>query len=595
MNTGKIYEEGVPSKRTGPIYNSVPYPTKIDPEAIAVLIATHTRPGDVVCDVFGGSCMTGVAARLCDAPTERMKCLAKEMDVSVNWGARKAVIYEISPMGALTGSVLCSPPKPDEFQRAAERLLERVRASVGWMYAAQSPTGYPGEIRYVIWSDVLQTPCCSSKVSLWEGAAERNPAKLKDSVRCPKCQGKILVKNCERATVRRRGRESGQARRVRKRVPVYVYGTSEGKMWSRPVIESDKALFRRVGCRKLDWVPQHAIEWGELYRSGYHTGVDYISDLYTARNLRVFSKLWAEIDNEDPWLRPALRLLMLSYNATHSTLMTRVVAKKDQADFSVTGAQSGVLYVSGLPVEKNLLQGIERKVKVFCQAFKATASGNSEVRICNASSSALDLPTNSVDYLFTDPPFGGYIPYAEINQVNEAWLGCLTDRRNEAIVSPSQGKGVTEYGAMLTKIFSEASRVLKPNARATVVFHSSKADVWRAVGQALEAAKFHICKASILDKVQVSFKQVVAQEGTRHDALFLLENRKDEPVSKLSRSDRRKDRAVQGASGRSNGAAADMKRAYSGYVANTMLAGDEVALDAKAFYRSLNPVPESEF
>ena len=56
-------------------------------------------------------------------------------------------------------------------------------------------------------------------------------------------------------------------------------------------------------------------------------------------------------------IQDALKLLLLSYNATHCTLMTRVVAKKNAKDFVLTGAQSGVLYISKLPVEKNIILG----------------------------------------------------------------------------------------------------------------------------------------------------------------------------------------------------------------------------------------------
>ncbi len=68
---------------------------------------------------------------------------------------------------------------------------------------------------------------------------------------------------------------------------------------------------------------------------------------------------------EDEDLQSALRLWVLSYNASHSTLMTRVVLKKNSKDFVLTGAQSGVLYVSGLPVEKNIFAGLRRKISVF--------------------------------------------------------------------------------------------------------------------------------------------------------------------------------------------------------------------------------------
>ena len=82
----KLYSLPLPSSRTGPIYNAFPYPTKISPEAIAVFIATHTKPGSKILDVFGGSGTTGLATLLCDKPTSTMLEIAKKLNVNPNWG-----------------------------------------------------------------------------------------------------------------------------------------------------------------------------------------------------------------------------------------------------------------------------------------------------------------------------------------------------------------------------------------------------------------------------------------------------------------------------------------------------------------------------
>ena len=122
-----LYERPLPSKRTGPLYNAFSYPTKIDPEAIAVFVAAHTRPNQVVLDVFGGSGTTGIAVRLCDKPTERMRQMAEQAGVDVKWGPRKAHVYELSPMGALVGHVMSNSPDPDKFTEAAQRLFGESR------------------------------------------------------------------------------------------------------------------------------------------------------------------------------------------------------------------------------------------------------------------------------------------------------------------------------------------------------------------------------------------------------------------------------------------------------------------------------------
>jgi hypothetical protein len=111
-----------PSRRPvqGPLYNAFSYPTKISPEAIAVFIATHTEPGGKVLDVFGGSGTTGLAALLCDKPTEEMRQMAAELGVSPVWGPREAEIYELSTLGSFVAATLSSPPDPISFAKAAK-------------------------------------------------------------------------------------------------------------------------------------------------------------------------------------------------------------------------------------------------------------------------------------------------------------------------------------------------------------------------------------------------------------------------------------------------------------------------------------------
>ena len=144
--------------------------------------------------------------------------------------------------------------------------------------------------------------------------------------------------------------------RVRTCSPVYVYGSTGKRTWSRPATEHDMAVLRHIENQPVpDSVPRVAIPWGDLYRRGYHTGITHVHHFYTRRNLIAFGRLWERVSNYDKHLRQALRFWLLSYNSSHTTTMTRVVAKDGQDDLVVTGAQPGVLYVSGLPVEKTSL------------------------------------------------------------------------------------------------------------------------------------------------------------------------------------------------------------------------------------------------
>ena len=250
--------------------------------------------------------------------------------------------------------------------------------------------------------------------------------------------------------------------------------------------------------------------------------INYIHQLYSFRNAFVLSQLLKKVESYPQDIQSALKVFILSYNQSHSTLMTRVVAKKGNKDFVLTGAQSGVMYISSLPVEKNIIEGLKRKIKTFRDAIDLVHKSQSRVQFVNGSSINTILADNSIDYVFTDPPFGDYIPYSEINQINEIWYGEKTNSTDEVIINHNQKKGTNEYSSLMTSVFSEVYRCLKTKGLCTVVFHSAKAEIWRSIITAYQIAGLSILKTGILDKVQASFKQVNSSITVKGDPLLLL-------------------------------------------------------------------------
>lgn len=580
-----LYSKPLPSTRSGPLYNAFSYPTKISPEAIAVFIATHTRPGSKILDVFGGSGTTGLATLLCDKPTEVMIRMAGELGVEPEWGPREAEVYELSTLGSFVAKVLCAPPDPAEFAKAAKRFIALAEERFGWIYSAEGPDGQPGRIRYTIWSDVLSCHHCGAETSYWDAAVRRDPLRLSDRFECPNCGKEAQVDSCSRMSEAFRDPLLGRNLERKKRVPVRVYGASDGANWSRDATAKDVETHSRVaGEAPSSCAPIAEIEWGDLYRSGYHKGISHLHHFYTPRNFFAISALWELISEFPENVRDALRLLVLSYNSTHSTLMTRVVIKQGMSDFVLTGAQSGVLYVSGLPVEKNVFDGIKRKASSLRKAFETVAGSRSSVRVTNASSESLAVADESVDYVFTDPPFGDYIPYAEINQLNEFWLGRNTDRASEIIVSGAQGKSVNDYGKMMARVFREVSRVLKPGGRATVVFHSAKASVWQSLAEAYLSAGLSVRATSVLDKIQASFKQVVSTVSVKGDPLLLLAKGNPKGCAALSSTAEEVADEILRSARTAKSSERDPQRLYSRFVSRCLEIGVSVHMGAKEFY-----------
>lgn len=583
-NLSVLYSQPFPSTRTGAIFNAFSYPTKISAEAEALFIACHTNIGDTILDPFGGSGTTGIATKLADAPTGSMKEIAAQMGLKPQWGPRHAVVYEISTIGCLLGKVMCNTSS-QLFELYATALLDTAEKEYGYLYQTSDPNGKNGHVRYAIWSDVVRCPHCHKTFKYSDVAVEDNPMRMLKEADCPFCKGKINTSDVERVTEKIHDNKLGADVMQKKRVLYKIYGETEGHNWSRFATNEDNQAYLGLvqGLDQSD-VPDYKIHWGELYRHGYHFGITHLQHFYTQRNVFVMSKLWKQIESYPSKIQDALKVFLLSYNSSHSTLMTRVVVKKDSKDFVITGAQPGVLYISSLPVEKNIFQGLRRKIKTFVEAFQKIETSNSVVEFLNESSTHIDLEPKSVDYIFTDPPFGDFIPYSEINQINEAWLECITDSTDETIINGSQGKSLLRYRELMQQVFSGMSRVLSDDGKCTLVFHSAKAEIWRAIVDSYKQAGFESENVSMLDKKQFTFKQTNSKVTVKGDPLILLTKTQREcRPSKYA-----DDKAIANELINSCGASADKDEAvsnFSKYIMRCIENNVEITLNARYFFR----------
>jgi 16S rRNA G966 N2-methylase RsmD len=584
----ELYKHPLPSTRSGPLYNAFSYPTKISPEAIALYIATHTAPGATVMDTFAGSGTTGLAAKLCDRPTSDMAAMAIKLGLSPVWGPRHAVLYELGVIGSFVARVMCNPPGPWLFEAEATALVRDAYERLLPLLTVTDDLGEEGVLRHAIWSEVLKCTHCGHEQTFWDAAVTHDPLHFRAADEPYACQGCgviLTTGSVGRAVETVHDERLGQAVKQRKRVPMRIYGKTGARKWQRPVLPSDLDTLQAVEAHPLPTsIPLAELKLGDLYRSGYHFGLTHLHHLYTRRNLICLATLLELIDRRHEAVRDALRLLVLSYNQSHATLMTRVVVKDGQSDFVLTGAQSGVLYVSGLPVEKNVLEGVLRKVKPIRDSFALVQGSRSTVVVRNQSSTRLDEPDASVDYVFTDPPFADFIPYSEINQVNELWLGKRTDAKSEAIVSTSQGKSLNDYRALMSLVFGEISRVLKPEGASTVVFHAAKASVWSALQVAYRSAGLEVAATSVLDKLQASFKQVVSTVSVKGDPLLLLIKSEALNGSRHQTSETLIAELVQQAKTMQDPLECEPERLYSRYVTRCLESGAHVEFNANEFY-----------
>ena len=184
------------------------------------------------------------------------------------------------------------------------------------------------------------------------------------------------------------------------------------------------------------------------------------------------------------------------------------------------GPLNGTLYIASLVAEADVIKVFKGKVNDFIKVYGMT--DGFEGAICNTASSTslTNIPDNTIDYIFTDPPFGANINYSELSFIWEAWLKVKTATKTEAIMNDIQGKGLAEYQQLMTECFKEFFRILKPHRWMTVEFHNSKNSVWNAIQEALLRAGFVIADVRTLDKKQGSFKQVTTATAVKQDLVI---------------------------------------------------------------------------
>ena len=184
------------------------------------------------------------------------------------------------------------------------------------------------------------------------------------------------------------------------------------------------------------------------------------------------------------------------------------------------GNLAGTLYIPSTPVETSVFDQVREKMASMPRAMKSGIIGINACVTTQSATCMRQIPENTVDYIFTDPPFGSNINYSELNYIWEAWLKVLTDNTAEAIMSSTQKKKLTEYQSLMEGAFREYYRILKPSHWMTVEFHNSKNAVWNAIQESLARAGFIVADVRVINKQQGSFNQVNAAGAVQQDLVI---------------------------------------------------------------------------
>ena len=142
-----------------------------------------------------------------------------------------------------------------------------------------------------------------------------------------------------------------------------------------------------------------------------------------------------------------------------------------------------------------------------------------------------EIPSNSVDYIFTDPPYADKVQYGELNFIWEAWLDFDTKWKDEEIiVNELRGKSEADWASMMKHAMAECYRVLKPGRWLSLCYHDTSEGTWELVQDIMAEVGFmvdRIDSALFIDTGQKSYNQLTADKTTKRD--LVLNFRKPKP------------------------------------------------------------------
>jgi len=226
----------------------------------------------------------------------------------------------------------------------------------------------------------------------------------------------------------------------------------------------------------------------------------YVEDLFDRRQLITFAHLHSaimRIPNEQ-----VRDLLLLAFSASLA-----IANKMSKYDRKRGGGTCGVfiVYRYWVPrqpayrdawdvfrVRARLLANAKKKGNILFGDF--VSEGETFNVHCDSAENLLKyVDKGTVDYIYTDPPYGAHIAYLDLGTMWHAWLGFEVTpemRAKEAIEGGEQQFDEKHYLDLLGKSFEPMFYALKDEAWLSLVFHHKKTNLWYQIRDMLRYIGF---------------------------------------------------------------------------------------------------------
>lgn len=267
---------------------------------------------------------------------------------------------------------------------------------------------------------------------------------------------------------------------------------------------SDISLYAECSNQKKSLLKSNKISYptDPIMQYVKRSGRNSIDELFSDRALIILSelrKLILEIENKD-----IQNLLLFCFTSMLSNVSRMLPGDKEKSTYK-SGWVISKFWTPKVHTERNIFSCIKLRYKAILKGKKELQDINpSLATLFTSDSSNLSfISDNSIDYIFTDPPYGESIAYLALSHFWNSWLPNTVNYDDEIIIDPYRKKGYEDYAQRTKDAYAEFYRVLKDNHYMSFTFHNRDLFVWKAILDACNEAGF-ILENIILQEQAVS-------------------------------------------------------------------------------------------
>lgn len=278
-----------------------------------------------------------------------------------------------------------------------------------------------------------------------------------------------------------------------------------------------------------DWFP--TVDLIENSRISAKKGMT-VADLFTKRTLACHARLLSLIESKSSGNEKDLFKLAFTANLANCSKLVPPI--KTRGEMS-QGAWMTGFYIGETYLENNVLQYFENRLgkilkgkRDFLQNFSThffEKDFKASYQVTQFDAKKLNLESESIDYIFTDPPYGDAVPYFEQSIIWNSWLKLLPVYKDEIVISDSKLRNKTtkvfEYEIDLA--FSEIRRVLKLGGHFSLTYHSLSGIEWRAITNACINNGFEMVDFNWLVQKSFTPRQINRAKSIKGDVLITFQ------------------------------------------------------------------------